>query len=209
MCIRDRSKTEIVAAYLNQISFGAAQGREIVGVRAAALHFFGREPGELNLGEAAGLVGLLNAPTRNSPNLHPDHFESRRQLVVTLAEQSGKFTKARIAAARKPLRPRGPRKLDWPETRWFVEIAMAELKNRIPDFTPTASTRVATSFVADRQNALEIGLARGLARLSGALPETGLQTAIVALGHDGRLLGALGGRDSVSYTHLDVYKRQA
>ncbi|QLP97059.1 MAG: transglycosylase domain-containing protein [Rhodoblastus sp.] len=119
------SKSEIVAAYLNQVSFGASQGRDIVGVRAAALHYFGREPRELTLGEAAGLVGLLNAPTRNSPTLHPDHFEARRQLVVDLAAKSGKFAKAQIAAARKPLRPRGPRALDWPETRWFVEIAMA------------------------------------------------------------------------------------
>jgi penicillin-binding protein 1A len=189
------TKNEIVAAYLNQVSFGASQGRDIVGVRAASLHYFGREPRELALGEAAGLVGLLNAPTRNSPTLHPDHFESRRQLVIDLAAKSGKFTKAQIAAAKKPLRPRGPRALDWPETRWFVEIALAELKNRVPDFAPTASTRVAVTFVADRQNALEIGLTRGLARLATSIPETALQSAVVALGHDGRLLGALGGRD--------------
>jgi penicillin-binding protein 1A len=189
------NKTEIVSAYLNQVSFGATQGRDLVGLRMAALHFFGREPRELNLGEAAGLIGLLNAPTRNSPTLHPDHFESRRQLVLDLVQQSGKYARAQIVAARKPLRPRGPRRLDWPETRWFVEIAMAELKNRVAGFAPTAATRVAVTFVADRQNALEIGLARGLARLSKTIPENGLQGAVVALGHDGRLLGALGGRD--------------
>jgi penicillin-binding protein 1A len=189
------SKEEIVAAYLNQVVFGATQGRDLVGVRMAALHFFGREPRELTLGEAAGLVGMLKATTYNSPTLHPDHFEARRKVVLDLVAQSGKFSKAQIAAARKPLRPRGPRALDWPETRWFVEIAMAELKNRIPDFEPTASTRVAVPFVADRQNALEIGLPRGLARLGPALADAQLQAAVVALGHDGRLLAAMGGRD--------------
>jgi penicillin-binding protein 1A len=189
------NKREILAAYLDHAPFGASEGREIIGARQAALHYFGRELKELNLGEAAGLIGMLKAPTSYSPLRHPEAFAQRRAVVLDGLEAAGAFPKAQIAAARKPLRPRGPKRPDWAETRWFVEIATAELKHRIPDFKPEPGLRVATPFVYDRQNALETGLAQGLARLATKLPLEGAQLAAVALGYDGRLLAVAGGRD--------------
>lgn len=189
------SKQEIIAAYLNAVSFGAAEGREIVGARQAALEYFGREPGELDLGEVAGLVGMLNAPTRYSRLRNPQNFEKRRQVVLQMLEASGRFTKPQIAAARRPLRLRGKRRPEWAETRWFVEIALAEIRHRLPDFQPTAGTRIAVPFVFDRQLALEAGVARGLARLGKTVATGPAQVAAVALGHDGRLLAVMGGRD--------------
>ena len=100
---RNFTKEEIMAMYLNTIPFGS----NAFGIDAAAKTFFGKTPGELNYEEAAMLVGLINAPTRYSPIIHPENalrkrnevlyklykyehigrttFDSLRQLKITLA----------------------------------------------------------------------------------------------------------------------------
>ncbi len=182
------SKREIVAAYLNQASFGALRGREIVGAKQAALVFYGREISELTPGEFAGLVAVLRGSTLYSPLRNPARFEKRRQLVLDLAARAGVATPVEIAAARRPPRPRGARVAAWPETRWAVEATLAELARRAPGFAPTPGARIAIPFVADRQVALERAVAA--ARLA-----PGLEVAAVALGLDGRIIAVQGGRD--------------
>jgi len=73
------SKREIITMYLNTVDFGS----NAFGIKTAARTFFGKSPAELEVEEAAVLVGLLKAPTTYSPVLHPDHSLNRRNVVLS------------------------------------------------------------------------------------------------------------------------------
>ena len=73
------TKEEIVAMYLNTVEYGS----NAYGIKSAATTFFGKEPSELNLQEAAMLVGVVNAPTRYSPVRNPESALKRRNLVLS------------------------------------------------------------------------------------------------------------------------------
>ncbi|MBR1837107.1 MAG: transglycosylase domain-containing protein, partial [Kiritimatiellae bacterium] len=61
---RVRSKDWIMAQYLNRSPFGS----NLVGAEAAARGWFGKDPHDLSLGEAALLAGLVQAPSRLRPD---------------------------------------------------------------------------------------------------------------------------------------------
>ncbi len=75
---RNLSKEEILQLYLNQIFFGHGA----YGVQAASRIYFGKEVGELALGECALLAGLIKSPGGYSPFTHPDRAAMRRKLVL-------------------------------------------------------------------------------------------------------------------------------
>ncbi len=75
---RNYSKEEILAMYLNTVEFGS----HAFGIKSAALTFFGKEPAELVVEEAAVLAGVVNAPTWFSPVRNPERSENRRNLVM-------------------------------------------------------------------------------------------------------------------------------
>ena len=72
------SKREIITMYLNTVDFGSNS----FGIKSASRTFFGKAPSELEIEEAAVLVGLLKAPTTYSPVLHPDNSFKRRNVVL-------------------------------------------------------------------------------------------------------------------------------
>ncbi len=72
------SKQEIITMYFNTVDFGSNS----FGVKTAAKTFFDKTPTELDVDEAAVLVGLLKAPTTYSPVLHPDNAKERRDVVL-------------------------------------------------------------------------------------------------------------------------------
>ena len=79
------TKKEIAAMYLNTVEFGS----NAYGIKSAAHTFFNKEPDELNVQEAAVLVGVVNAPTRYSPVRNPDNALARRNLVLSRMEEAG------------------------------------------------------------------------------------------------------------------------
>lgn len=91
---RNFSKQEILALYLNQIYFGNG----VYGVQSASKLYFGKDVGEMTLGECALLTGLIPSPERFSPFNNPDRARQRRHLVLQrmVAE---KFVTAQEAAA--------------------------------------------------------------------------------------------------------------
>ena len=84
------SKDEIIAMYLNTVFFG----HNAYGIKKAAETFFGKEPDELNIEEAALLAGVVNAPTKFSPKRNPKNALTRRNLVLKRMETSGYITEA-------------------------------------------------------------------------------------------------------------------
>ena len=72
------SKQEILAMYFNTVDFGS----NAFGIKTASKTFFDKHPSDLDVEEAALLVGLLKAPTTYSPILHPDRAKERRNTVL-------------------------------------------------------------------------------------------------------------------------------
>lgn len=79
------TKEEIIAMYLNTVEYGS----NAYGIKSAASTFFGKLPQDLNLQEAAMLVGVVNAPTRYSPVRNPESALKRRNLVLKRIETAG------------------------------------------------------------------------------------------------------------------------
>jgi penicillin-binding protein 1A len=75
---RNYTKDEIISMYYNTVDFGS----NAFGIRSASKTYFGKEPSELKIEEAAMLVGMLKAPTRFSPVRHKDVALQRRDVVL-------------------------------------------------------------------------------------------------------------------------------
>ncbi|MEI7896561.1 MAG: transglycosylase domain-containing protein [bacterium] len=75
---RNYSKDEILAMYLNTVDFGS----QSYGIKSAAKTYFNKEPAQLNVEEAAMLVGILKAPTWFSPVRNPARAFDRRNTVM-------------------------------------------------------------------------------------------------------------------------------
>ena len=76
---RNYTKEEIIAMYLNTVEFGS----NAFGIRAAAATFFAKLPSQLNVEEAALLIGVINAPSKYSPVRNPERATMRRNHVLS------------------------------------------------------------------------------------------------------------------------------
>ncbi len=82
------TKEEIATMYLNTVAYGS----NAYGVKSAAQTFFNKLPSELNVQEAAVLVGVVNAPTRYSPVSNPKNSLGRRNVVLARLAKNGAIT---------------------------------------------------------------------------------------------------------------------
>ncbi len=85
---RRRSKAEILSIYLTLAPFGG----NLEGVRAASLAYFGKEPAELTVAQAALLVALPQSPERLRPDRHPEEAARARERVLRLLADRGAIT---------------------------------------------------------------------------------------------------------------------
>ncbi len=72
------SKNEILVLYLNTVPFGD----NVFGISAASLRFFNKNPRDLNMEEAAVLIGMLKATSAFNPRLYPERALHRRNTVI-------------------------------------------------------------------------------------------------------------------------------
>ena len=85
---RNYSKDEILSMYLNTVDYG----NNAFGIKAASHTFFTKLPSELEVEEAAVLVGLLKAPTTYNPVRNPENALKRRNTVLSQMEKYGYLT---------------------------------------------------------------------------------------------------------------------
>ena len=97
----ENTKQEILEEYLNTASYGTNDGKTAIGVQAAAQVFFNKDVSDLNLGEAALLAGLPQAPTDYNPFINPNGAERRRNQVLNAMQEQGYIspTKAEEASS--------------------------------------------------------------------------------------------------------------
>jgi penicillin-binding protein 1B len=75
-------KWQILEAYLNEIYLGGSGGVSLMGMGAASRAYFGKDPGQVDLAEAATLAGMIRAPAAYSPTVHPEKAKARRDWVL-------------------------------------------------------------------------------------------------------------------------------
>ena len=89
------TKNQILELYLNRVYFGAG----IHGIDGAAQRYFGKSARNLSLGEAAIMAGLLQAPSRLSPDRHPEAAAARARIVLSQMAKLGYITEDEAKAA--------------------------------------------------------------------------------------------------------------
>ncbi|MCF0041453.1 transglycosylase domain-containing protein [Dyadobacter fanqingshengii] len=75
---RKYTKREIMMMYLNTVSFG----NNTYGIKVASKSYFGKDPLELTVSEAALLVGMLQNPSLHNPLRRPANATRRRNVVM-------------------------------------------------------------------------------------------------------------------------------
>ena len=82
------TKEEIMTMYLNQIDFvnGA------IGIKSASQIYFGKDPKDLTVSEAATFVGMLQNPSLYNPARRPERTAERRNIVLRQMEKADIIT---------------------------------------------------------------------------------------------------------------------
>ena len=81
-------KNEILTLYLNTVPFS----ENIFGIDVASERFFSKLPKDLNVHEAAVLIGLLKANNFYNPHNNPDRARERRNVVIDLMQKNKYIT---------------------------------------------------------------------------------------------------------------------
>ena len=172
------TKKEILSRYLSSVYFGDG----VYGLRAAAHHYFNRDPEHLTLAQSAMLAGMVQAPSRLAPTHNLAGAQKRSQLVLAAMADTKVISAAR-ARSTIPARPvaqtskipTGSYFADWVTP--YAQAAQA------PDF---GEIKVPTTLDSDLQRLAIRAVSR--AQLGGA------QAALVAMRPDGRVVAMVGGK---------------
>ncbi|MFL6830489.1 MAG: transglycosylase domain-containing protein [Sphingomicrobium sp.] len=172
------TKDQILSRYLSSVYFGDG----VYGLRAAAHHYFNRDPEHLNLAQSAMLAGMVQAPSRLAPTHNLAAAQKRSRLVAAAMAETGAVSRSRattMRVARPVLKsskvPTGTYFADWvaPYAQRAFESDFGEVKVRT---------------TLDRQ------LQRLAIRAVGRAPIGSAQAALVAMRPDGRVVAMVGGR---------------
>ncbi len=87
---RTYAKQEIISMYLNIVPFG----NNAFGIKAASRRYFNKEAEDLDVSEAAMLVGILKGQSYYSPIRYPERALSRRNVVLYSMMLNDNLTKA-------------------------------------------------------------------------------------------------------------------
>lgn len=82
---KNYTKREIIEMYLNTVEYS----NSAFGIEAASRTHFNKPAAELNVTEAATLVGSVNAVYAYNPRLFPERSKQRRDIVLTLMNRQG------------------------------------------------------------------------------------------------------------------------
>jgi penicillin-binding protein 1C len=134
------SKDEILSMYLTLAPYGG----NIEGARAASLTYFGKEPSQIDLAEAALLVALPQSPVKQRPDRHAIRAQAGRDKVLNRMVSEGVVT---ASDARVAMRE------GVPFARQEMPLSAPHLAARLVQ--SHKSLRIATTLDANLQSAIE------------------------------------------------------
>jgi len=195
------TKEEILEAYLNNVYLGQTESIGIYGVAQGARAFFGKEPRDLDVGEAATIAGVIHSPNADSPLRHADRARERRDQVLELMAENAWIGKPELEAARnQPVRLQ--KRITQPlEAPFFVDEVLRRIARMGYDTGVVRGLSVYTTLDLETQHTAERALSGGLEALERSTPRLTrmgdpLEGAMVVLDtHTGYVRGLTGGRD--------------
>lgn len=125
------SKNELLNLYASHAPFGG----NIVGLRAAAWRYFGREPAQLSWAEAATLAVLPNSPALIHPGRDRDRLRAKRNRLLRRLADAGALSELDLTLALHEPLPERPRPLPR-----LAPHLLATLQADAPDQTLFATT---------------------------------------------------------------------
>ena len=171
------TKQQILSRYLSSVYFGDG----VYGLRAAAHHYFNRDPENLSLAQSAMLAGMVQAPSRLAPTHNLAGAQKRSELVLHAMAETGVISRSRAAEAR-PARP-VIRESHVPTGSYFADwVTPFAQQSQDPDF---GEVKVETTLDWPLQRIAERAVSQAPA---------GAQAALVAMRPDGRVVAMVGGR---------------
>lgn len=227
---RTYSKEEILSMYLNITFFG----NNSYGIRAAAKRYFDKDVEDLNVQEAALLIGILKGQTYFSPIRHPDRALKRRNVVLSMMVDNGKLTKAEFDSLKQlplGLNVTDPYKMKVaPYFTEYVRRKLNHLQDSLGVNIYEDGLRIYTTLDTRIQKYMEMAVAKHIdalqervrrqsvfRRLKKELSDSAyeavstVQLAFVALNpHNGHILAMIGGRDfnKLKWNHVTQMMRQ-
>lgn len=194
---RRLSKQDIFALYCNEVYLGQRGAVAARGVEQAALIYFGKELKNLSLSEAATIAGMIQGPSRYSPERKREAAQARRDLVLAAMARDGSIsTEQSIAASKESLAV-----VALPDTYHSQAPYFIDYVNRVAEsqLEVSGSTQqIYTTIDLDLQQLAEVAINRQLERLNGVYQNRAVkpQAALVALDpRTGNVLAMVGGRN--------------
>jgi penicillin-binding protein 1A len=192
------TKDEILFLYLNQIYLGHGS----YGVSAAAQNYFGKQVEDVNLAEAAMLAGLVQAPSKSSPFVHPDQAKKRQLYILTrMAEEGFISSYDSMTALQTPVRIVGKPSSSQEKAPYFVEVVRKAVEEKYgKDALYKKGLQVYTTIDLEMQRvaqeALETGLDEIEKRHSSLLKRMTVEGALLCFDLEtGYVKSMVGGRD--------------
>ncbi|MGY3266150.1 transglycosylase domain-containing protein [Lysobacter sp. HA35] len=179
------SKAEILSRYLSSIYFGDG----VYGLRAAAHHYFGKEPENLSIGESAMLAGMVKAPSALAPTHDRKAALKRMRLVLQAMADGGVITKSQARAVRDPRVLASTERLNG--GTWFADWVSSQAREAFD--ADYGEIRVHTTLDARMQKLAQRVVNHWLAGEGRRVGAT--QAAMVAMTPNGEVLALVGGRD--------------
>ncbi|HUH07224.1 MAG TPA: transglycosylase domain-containing protein [Egibacteraceae bacterium] len=193
---KDKTKDEILVDYFNTVYLGAGA----YGIQAAARTYFGIDVAELDLAQAALVVGLIRSPESASPYEHPERAAAVRASVLGAMVEVGSIDAdlaRELAASPLGVQPKPPPPLTrFPYFVEHVKRALISDERLGPDEASRVrqllggGLRIHTTIVPDLQRKAEAAAA---AFWSG--PDDPEVSLAVVRPSDGHIVATVGGRD--------------
>ncbi|HEY4573431.1 MAG TPA: PBP1A family penicillin-binding protein, partial [Thermoanaerobaculia bacterium] len=189
-------KKKILEAYLNEIYLGGSGGVSLLGVGAASRAYFGKDPDQLDLAEAATIAGMIPSPANYSPATHPDRAKERRDWVLGRLAGLGLVPQARVdQALREPIVV-APEPVVRRRAPYFADSAALEASRRfgVEDLEDGGYVLFSTLDWSGQKAAQE-AVETGLKQIDGGRKGRSLQAALVSMDPaTGGILAYVGGR---------------
>jgi penicillin-binding protein 1A len=184
-------KDEILGFYLNTIYLG----RGAYGIEAAADAYFDKDAGELNLGEAAYLAGIIPSPEAYQPDTDQQAARARRDRVLDLMAAEGSVDEAKAAKFKSKKVKLAPSALEAgrekrQQAAYFMEWLRKDfLEPEFEELLYTGGLKIYTTLDLGMQAAAENAVANILTE-----PEDP-QAALVSMTPRGEVRALVGGKD--------------
>jgi len=195
------SKSEILAAYINEVYLGQHGARAIHGFGTAAEYYFTRPLQELNASQIALLVGLIRGASYYNPRRNPERSLQRRNLVLKMMFGQGiltgsEYKKAKSADLQVLKQP------GWSSAKYpaFLDLVVRQLRRDYrPEDLRSAGLRIFTTLnpiyqdIADKAVQRRLKILEAQKNLTRDVIET---AAVIAHVDTGEILAMVGGRDT-------------